>query len=253
MWKESSFRRRVVQGSFEGLCVSTAVVTVLSATSLSDPEVFCISFGIILPLSLGFAVREWINHKTEYDHYNAEREREEWELENYAEGERKEMIALYQTVGLSKSDAEIVVRTFAKYKKQFIDLMMLQELQMTAPEGKPLLTALAQLIFFTLAALVPILGYATWLAQKNDTENREAGGVTTGLSILFGLLGMLFLLSGGALIAFLERHYTKRSFLLFIVVCLVGISAFVATKPLSFIQSVLDTDLRSIMMARVIS
>ena len=69
-------------------------------------------------------------------HYYRERQREEWELENYAQGERAEMVGLWCYKGLTKPDAERCIDLLASYKKFFVDLMMTEELRMFAPPGR---------------------------------------------------------------------------------------------------------------------
>jgi hypothetical protein len=43
------------------------------------------------------------------------------ETENYLEGEKKEMVDLYETKGLTREDAQIVVDILAKNKETFVD------------------------------------------------------------------------------------------------------------------------------------
>ena len=66
-------------------------------------------------------------------HYNRERDREEWELENYKEGEVREMVELYESKGMTPSDAMSVIRKISKYRDFFIDVMMVEELEMKRP------------------------------------------------------------------------------------------------------------------------
>jgi hypothetical protein len=40
------------------------------------------------------------------------------------------MVELYMLKGMSQSDAELVIKTMAKYKDFFVDIMMTQELQL---------------------------------------------------------------------------------------------------------------------------
>ena len=47
--------------------------------------------------------------------YNRERQREEWELENFPQGEREEVIALCVSQGVAQPDATLVVDTLFKY------------------------------------------------------------------------------------------------------------------------------------------
>ena len=66
-----------------------------------------------------------------------ERKREEWEVDNYIEGESKiqsfiyililsvqEMVEFYMAKGVSEENARQVVQILAKYKHAFVDIMV---------------------------------------------------------------------------------------------------------------------------------
>lgn len=55
-------------------------------------------------------------------------------MENYPEGEIREMIEIYESKGMSTDDATLVIKTMAKYKEFFVDVMMQQELELQVPE-----------------------------------------------------------------------------------------------------------------------
>ncbi|EKG04578.1 hypothetical protein TCSYLVIO_004364 [Trypanosoma cruzi] len=60
--------------------------------------------------------------------YDIELKRELWEIENHLVGEIQEMVAIYKAQGLSEDDALMVTRVFAKHRKRFANLMMVEEL-----------------------------------------------------------------------------------------------------------------------------
>ena len=63
------------------------------------------------------------------------------ELDNYPEGEVSEMIALFESRGMSHSDATEVITRMAKYKTFFLNLMMTEELALPVPPACPLRAA----------------------------------------------------------------------------------------------------------------
>ena len=65
--------------------------------------------------------------------YESEKDREVWELSNYAQGEKQEMIDLYSSKGMSTMDATRVINIMAKYETFFIEIMMLEELGKLRP------------------------------------------------------------------------------------------------------------------------
>merc|ERR1719453_868051 len=96
-----------------------------------------------------------------------ERQREAWELENFPEGEIKEMIEIYTSKGLSPTDAESIIQTMAKYPNFFVDQMMKDELGMEPPEESGCVDVIKAgfvcFIAFLTCGLVPLLGYVVFM------------------------------------------------------------------------------------------
>ena len=80
-------------------------------------------------------VGEFLSSKANNEWILSEREREEWEMQNFREGEIQEMIDIYVNKGLTLEDATIVIKTMAKYEDFFVDIMMQQELELQVPES----------------------------------------------------------------------------------------------------------------------
>eukprot|EP00629_Pelagomonadales_sp_RCC1024_P003348 CAMPEP_0119269704 /NCGR_PEP_ID=MMETSP1329-20130426/7002_1 /TAXON_ID=114041 /ORGANISM="Genus nov. species nov., Strain RCC1024" /LENGTH=266 /DNA_ID=CAMNT_0007269705 /DNA_START=211 /DNA_END=1009 /DNA_ORIENTATION=- len=103
-------------------------------------------------------------------HYQRERAREEWELENYADGEREEMVGLWVHKGLRRGDADSVIATLAGYKEFFVNIMMVEELKMFAPVDDLTQAALDEGLCAFLGGAGPLLlgGLAEYAAPLSD-------------------------------------------------------------------------------------
>lgn len=88
----------------------------------------------IYPDALAMGVGEFLSSKAENEWILSERRRENWEMENYPEGEIAEMIDIYQERGMTHDDAKLVIETMAKYKEFFVDVMMAEELALQVPD-----------------------------------------------------------------------------------------------------------------------
>ena len=98
------------------------------------PVVLVLGFSNIFADALAMGVGEFLSSKAENEWILSERKREKWEMDNYPEGEVREMIDIYVERGMSLEDATSVIGTMAKYKDFFVDVMMAEELGLQVPE-----------------------------------------------------------------------------------------------------------------------
>ena len=63
---------------------------------------------------LSMTAGAFLSLKSEREYYDREREREGWEVADYPEGEKAEMMALYRAQGYSEQDATTLVETRAR-------------------------------------------------------------------------------------------------------------------------------------------
>jgi len=103
--------------------------------------------------------------------YNREKRREKWECDNYIEGEQREMVELYMEKGLSRTDAEAVIKILSKDKGIFVEMMMMEELQMVQPE-EPISSFKNSLLLFWATfnfGIIPLLPYAAqWFLKSTE-------------------------------------------------------------------------------------
>jgi vacuolar iron transporter family protein len=131
---EGGLLKPMIFGGLDGILTSFAIVAGAAGGNLSAGVVLILGFSNIFADALAMGVGEFLSSKAENEWILSERRREEWELENYPEGEIKEMVELYMMKGMNREDAESVITTMAKYKDFFVNVMMTQELQLQVPD-----------------------------------------------------------------------------------------------------------------------
>ena len=119
--------KSLVFGGLDGTITTFAVVAASKGGSLSANVVLLMGFANLVADGLSMGFGDYLSSKAELSTAKTEKKREKWELENYPEGEKKEMIELYMARGVSEDDATLVIETLAKYKNFFLDLMMVEE------------------------------------------------------------------------------------------------------------------------------
>ena len=58
------------------------------------------------------------------------------EMDNYPEGEKSEMVELYESRGVSHEDATRLIEILSRHKDVFVDTMMVEELGIMPPEDE---------------------------------------------------------------------------------------------------------------------
>mmetsp|Transcript_1743 Transcript_1743/g.3433 ORF Transcript_1743/g.3433 Transcript_1743/m.3433 type:complete len:284 (+) Transcript_1743:84-935(+) len=134
----------MLRGGVEGLMASLSVLAL--ANGAGWPSSFSVPVSLVLVgcWAVCAACREGLESVTYSAHYARERSREAWELANFPEGEVAEMVQLYTKKGLPEVKARQVIKTMASATEFFVDVMMLEELQMAPPPELSALQAAAK-------------------------------------------------------------------------------------------------------------
>mmetsp|Transcript_17047 Transcript_17047/g.23717 ORF Transcript_17047/g.23717 Transcript_17047/m.23717 type:complete len:298 (-) Transcript_17047:36-929(-) len=177
----------IVFGGLDGIITTFAVVVAAIAGGLSYGMVLIVGFANLLGDAIGMGVGDYLSSQAEADHEEAERKREEWEIEHVPEIERDEMIQVYMQKGLPQDDAEKVVDLLFQSKAAFLDVMMVEELGIMPAEAasSPWKGALITFGAFMALGGLPMIPY---LFAFDYTSPSEPSDVVFILSIIiFGI------------------------------------------------------------------
>lgn len=112
-----------------------------------------------------------------------------WELENFPEGEIQEMVDLYTQKGMSEEDARVVIERMAKYPDFFVNIMMVEELELQVPDpdDNPIWDGMVTFASFVAFGTVPLLGYVAFSSLQLTVEALFAVACALTACTLFGL------------------------------------------------------------------
>ncbi len=164
---QGRYIKSFVYGGLDGIITTFAVVAGVAGASLSSGVVLILGFANLLADGLSMAIGDFLSTKAENDYNRAEREREQWEVENYPEGEKAEMVELYTDKGLSEEDAKTVVDIISKDKKVWVDVMMVEELGIIESDESPFMNGVATFVAFCVFGFVPLGAYVVSLSAKD--------------------------------------------------------------------------------------
>lgn len=194
--------KSVVYGGLDGIITTFAVVSGAAGGGFGIDVILVLGFANMFADALSMGMGDTLSTMASNEAVLKERAREQWEFETYPEGEIKEMIQIYESKGMSHEDAESVIKTMAKYKKFFIDRMMVDELGLQVPDedDNPYFDGLVTFCSFVFFGVFPLLGYVATVGQ--DLSSNQLFGISIGLTG-----AMLFVLGA------LKSMFTAQSWL----------------------------------------
>ncbi len=192
----SQYLGDMVYGGLDGIITTFAVVSGVAGAQLSPNIVLIMGLANLFADGFSMATGAYLSSKSEKEYYQRERQREAWEVEHFPEGERTELFEMYRSQGYSEENARKLVEIKTQNKEQWVDTMMLEELQMLEDTTQPLVSARATLASFVIAGSVPLLVYL--LGLLTPIPQTVSFPISLGLSglALFGLGAAKVLVTG---------------------------------------------------------
>jgi hypothetical protein len=165
---------------------------------------------LLLPAALGVSFVVFRGTLFEREFRKREREREEWELNNYKQGEVEEMVRIYMARGLDMQRAAKLVEITSSDDQFFVDSMMTDELGFSPVEPPTPLEALKAGVIgacsYLAAAILPLIAahkFDDSSSSKNINANLSYApeGVLAATTLVYSLFQARMLL----------RSYTVQS------------------------------------------
>lgn len=183
----SAYLGDMVYGGLDGIVTTFAVVSGVAGAQLDAKVLLILGLANLFADGFSMATGAYLSEKSDQEYYERERQREAWEVDNFPEGERAELVELYVSQGYTEADANMLVDIKSKDKKLWVDAMMIEELGMLKDEKKPLLSALATFIAFLIAGVIPLAVYLIGLMTPISPSITFPISLALSAVALFGL------------------------------------------------------------------
>lgn len=151
--------KSLIYGGLDGIITTFAVVAGVAGADLAAGIVLIMGFANLIADGISMAIGDYLSTQAENEVATAERTREAWEVDNYPEGEKLELVELYQNKGLPEEDATAIVEILSKHKDAWVDVMMVEELGIVEADESPLKNALVTFVSFGVFGFVPLVAY----------------------------------------------------------------------------------------------
>lgn len=180
--KESNYIRDVVFGFGDGVNTSLGIVAGIGGATVGVDIVILAAMIGMFTGAKAMAVQNYLAVKSQREILESEIKREEYEIENKPEDERKEIEKIYRDKGFTGEELKMVVNRITSNKKVWLKTMLTEELGLNLDIiGNPLKGAIVMFISFLIGGVLPILPY--FVVKTSLIDNFTALMVAISISL----------------------------------------------------------------------
>jgi VIT1/CCC1 family predicted Fe2+/Mn2+ transporter len=190
-WKPTNkYFSSAVCGGIYGILSTLAPIAAVTAAQLDNRIALIVGLSTLFAGAVILSVGDYISNASAVHFAQSQRARERWELDNFPEGEKKEMVEIYEHRGFTQEQATQLIDIMATNHQFFVDHMLVYELDIMPPDPRfrPVYQAFASLCSFLclgLFVLIPFL--ASSGARDPHVPFYIACGVASPLVFILGL------------------------------------------------------------------
>jgi VIT1/CCC1 family predicted Fe2+/Mn2+ transporter len=152
--------RDIVIGMADGLTVPFALAAGISGAGAATNIVVTAGLAEIAAGSIAMGLGGFLAARTDYEHYETERQREVEETESVPEVEKEEVAVFFRQYGLKDDELKPVVNALSKDRDRWVDFMMRFELGLEALDPKRAgQSALTIALSYIIGGMIPLSPY----------------------------------------------------------------------------------------------
>jgi VIT1/CCC1 family predicted Fe2+/Mn2+ transporter len=177
----------LVYGGLDGIITTFAVVSGVVGAQLEARVILILGIGNLLADGFSMGTGDYLSTKSEREYYDREARRQAWEIEQFPDGQRAELRALYIQHGYGEDEAEQMVKVQTRDQARWVNAMMIEELGMIKEDTNPIYKAVATFAAFVVAGSLPLLIYLVGLMIPIASTTAFSISVALSAIALFGL------------------------------------------------------------------
>ena len=160
--------RDVVIGMSDGLTVPFALAAGISGAVDNSHLVVVAGLAEIAAGSIAMGLGGYLAARSDAEHYESERKREELEVKEIPDEEAREVQNVFTDYGLTRDEAAHVVQALTKKPKEWVDFMMRFELGLEEPNPKRALQSAATIAgSYIGGGFIPLAPYMVLHSARN--------------------------------------------------------------------------------------
>ncbi|NNF91235.1 MAG: hypothetical protein HKM96_07610 [Boseongicola sp.] len=157
--RERSNLRDVIYGAIDGAVTTFAIVAGVIGAELSVKVIIALGIANVLADGFSMAAGNYSGTKAELDDARRLREIEDRHIRLAPDGERAELREILSQKGLEGDVLQAAVEAIAADRKNWIDMMLVDEYGLSPVDPHPMRAARATFFAFLVAGLIPLLPF----------------------------------------------------------------------------------------------
>jgi VIT1/CCC1 family predicted Fe2+/Mn2+ transporter len=179
--------RDIVIGMSDGLTVPFALAAGLSGAQVANKTILIAGLAEIAAGSIAMGLGGYLAARSDAEHYESEREREQHEVVHRVKDEIRETEDILQSYGLTPEESRPIVRALQERPEGWVDFMMRFELGLERPDpSRAPISAATIAGSYIAGGIIPLSPYA--FLHTPGTALATSVGVTAAALAAFGLL-----------------------------------------------------------------
>lgn len=152
--------RDIVIGMSDGLTVPFALAAGLSSAVHTTHIIVIAGLAEIAAGSISMGLGGYLAAKSDAEHYDSERVREQQEIKEMSEAEKAEVIEVFESYSLKQEESASIAEALSQRPKSWVDFMMRFELGLeTSDPKRALVSALTIAGAYIVGGLIPLGPY----------------------------------------------------------------------------------------------
>jgi len=183
--------RDVVIGMSDGLTVPFALAAGLSGARVGTSVVVLAGLAEIAAGSIAMGLGGFLAARTDQEHYQNELQREIRETHEKPDAERREVVEVFESWGLTADEMRPSVDAICSDRKRWVDFMMRYELGLEEPDPKRAVSSATTIAASYIAGgFIPLAPY--FFLSNVETGLLASVGVTVTALFIFGCIKARF-------------------------------------------------------------
>ncbi len=182
-FESSAIVRDIVIGMADGLTVPFALAAGLSGAIAASRLVVVAGFAEIAAGSIAMGLGGYLAARGDADHYASELHREQREIVERTDDERREVLEILESYGISREHSRPIVDAFEKNPKTWVDWMMRFELGLEEPDPRRAVqSAVTIAVSYIVGGMIPLAPYIA-IAQTQTALEYSVAATVVALAV----------------------------------------------------------------------